>query len=1003
MQEGKLKPLYKGKCMEDLRKEFDTSFEGKSNKLLCKSLPKLLQTADSIRLAGDEEYSYVLYMKYLSLVQYIKANAKDEYCTKVLKNFNYKDVTHALDCAESLSKSLVKRYEQKKSEEEERKRKESEIALREVEIEVKDKPKLTQPVTNGLPESSEVSVTCTELFTLLKSEKMKILIMDARPASSFKESQLKFPGRVISIPEEIVKKGASAAALQRTLPEESKPQWKARGTMDLVVLLDWNTSTSTFTPDSTLYVLRDILTKWDLQVKYKKNPVILDGGYEEWLLRYPAYTTNSKVKPPGEERDSITDLLDDIQYPTLIEQAPKPATVTPAVDRKAKPIMEPSSSSLPTVRLSSKSSSSETSSTSVTVGNRSKTPSSDSTSTSIPSVDRAAKKAAIQTYEERAQYMRKLLSIADSSLELEEKRLKAEEEWESLRVRREREAEEEMRFELQEREAQLLDSIQRLEKLQLEKEQENTSLRLLLDEYKRKEEERNKADSGQMKQEEEITAIIRSKEEEKLKISTKREEKFKERERRVAEERKNKPLNFPQLEKEQKEREMKLQEYQEQEKLARDKLEEDKKRAALRAAQEAKDERRDKGAYITQLKDGPSNSMRRSHSFPNIAQLDGDDDIADVHHKVPSFDRSIKPLEKPQPSEVRAARQRNFNPVYGSLGRGLTGLKNLGNTCYMNSIIQCLNNTTPLAKYFICRDYLKDINHNNNKTHGEVAEEVAAVVQALWSGQYRSIAIRDLRNVVGLHRNQFQTTQQQDSSEFLTILMDWLHEDLKQENNMPKREVIHDQSEWERQWQKFYQDNTSVVVALFYGQQKSTVCCLKCHEESVTFETFSNLTLPLPSDANRCSLEDCVQLYLQGERISGWKCPSCKEPRDAVKKFDIIKLPPILVVHLKRFCVEGWCRKRQTFVDFPLDDFEMKKYVVNRDQKYTNFNLYGVSNHYGTMEGGHYTAYCKSSFYHKWYKFDDHEVSELSPSDVRSGAAYILFYSSVNSKIPIFS
>jgi ubiquitin carboxyl-terminal hydrolase 8 len=70
------------------------------------------------------------------------------------------------------------------------------------------------------------------------------------------------------------------------------------------------------------------------------------------------------------------------------------------------------------------------------------------------------------------------------------------------------------------------------------------------------------------------------------------------------------------------------------------------------------------------------------------------------------------------------------------------------------------------------------------------------------------------------------------------------------------------------------------------------------------------------------------------------------------------------------------------------------------NQRYHTYKLYGVSNHYGTMEGGHYTAYCKNTAYSKWYKFDDHEVNEISSSDVSSGAAYILFYVGVEYKVP---
>jgi len=80
---------------------------------------------------------------------------------------------------------------------------------------------------------------------------------------------------------------------------------------------------------------------------------------------------------------------------------------------------------------------------------------------------------------------------------------------------------------------------------------------------------------------------------------------------------------------------------------------------------------------------------------------------------------------------------------------------------------------------------------------------------------------------------------------------------------------------------------------------------------------------------------------------------------------------------------------------------DMRYFTPVQDQRHCIYNLYGVSNHYGTMEGGHYTAYCKNTAYNKWYKFDDHEVSDISSSDdVSSGAAYILFYAAVEYKVP---
>ncbi|PNF28268.1 hypothetical protein B7P43_G06644 [Cryptotermes secundus] len=418
----------------------------------------------------------------------------------------------------------------------------------------------------------------------------------------------------------------------------------------------------------------------------------------------------------------------------------------------------------------------------------------------------------------------------------------------------------------------------------------------------------------------------------------------------------------------------------------------------IRKEKEKGRQEHEKGTYAQLRRDIPASPsiMQRSHSYHNIAQMRDDPDL-NVKHETPHYDRTIKPLQKPQRSEVSAARRRNFNPVWGNMGKGITGLKNLGNSCYMNSIIQCINNTTPLALYFWKGAYHEDVNYDNNSTRGEVAEEVAAVVSALWSGQYRSIACRDLKNVVGQHRKQFQGCEQQDSHEFLTILMDWLHEDLnKRSRKSPLKETSNDNlSPADQAWEKFRRCNESLIRSLFYGQQKSTVRCCKCSEESVTFEAFSDLSLPLPSSSNKCSLVECMKLYLNGEKISGWNCPCCKEKRDAIKKFDIWRLPPILVIHLNRFYHDGWWRKRQTYVDFPFN-LDMRHFSLVPDQRYVSYKLYGVSNHYGSMEGGHYTAYCKNELYNKWYKFDDHEVSEISNNDIRSGAAYILFYTAIS-------
>ncbi|KAH8336607.1 hypothetical protein KR074_012323 [Drosophila pseudoananassae] len=360
----------------------------------------------------------------------------------------------------------------------------------------------------------------------------------------------------------------------------------------------------------------------------------------------------------------------------------------------------------------------------------------------------------------------------------------------------------------------------------------------------------------------------------------------------------------------------------------------------------------------------------------------------------PTFDRTTKPQRNKALSSP--ARVRDFSPVKGqNVGRGLTGLKNLGNTCYMNSILQCLSNTPQLTEYCISDKYKSYINRSN-RTNGQVIEEVAALIKELWNGQYKCVASRDLRYVVGQYQKIFRGVDQQDSHEFLTILMDWLHSDLQTLHVARQRETI---SASEKAWLEFTKAKESMILHLFYGQIKSTVKCVACNKESATYECFSNLSLELPPNSNVCHLNQCMDLYFSGERIQGWNCPNCNTKRDAIKKLDISKLPPVLVVHLKRFYADpsntGAYIKKQNYLRFPLDNLEMTPYIARAESRAVTpktYQLYAVSNHYGTMEGGHYTAFCKSANYGRWFKFDDQIVSALDTSNVVSSAAYILFY-----------
>lgn len=150
------------------------------------------------------------------------------------------------------------------------------------------------------------------------------------------------------------------------------------------------------------------------------------------------------------------------------------------------------------------------------------------------------------------------------------------------------------------------------------------------------------------------------------------------------------------------------------------------------------------------------------------------------------------------------------------------------------------------------------------------------------------------------------------------------------------------------------------------------------------------------------SLFSCLEAFLTEEPLGPddmWYCPRCKEHRQATKKLDLWKLPEILVFHLKRFSYSRYLKnKLDTFVNFPIHDLDLTKYVKSKDGESYLYNLYAISNHYGGLGGGHYTAYCKLIDDNKWCHFDDSHVTTVTEAEIKSSAAYVLFYQRVRSK-----
>ncbi|KAJ8369254.1 hypothetical protein SKAU_G00092820 [Synaphobranchus kaupii] len=333
-------------------------------------------------------------------------------------------------------------------------------------------------------------------------------------------------------------------------------------------------------------------------------------------------------------------------------------------------------------------------------------------------------------------------------------------------------------------------------------------------------------------------------------------------------------------------------------------------------------------------------------------------------------------------------------------GQGVVGLRNLGNTCFMNSIIQCLSNTRDLRDYCQHNSYRRDLNNNSHNT--ALMEEFAKLVQTLWtSSGSEALSPSEFKTQIQKYAPRFVGYNQQDAQEFLRFLLDGLHNEVNRVTVRPRGHMedfdhLLDDEKGKRMWTKYLEREDSRIVDLFVGQLKSSLTCSECGYCSTVFDPFWDLSLPIAKKGyGEVSLIECMRLFTKEDVLDGDEKPTCyrcKARRKCTKKFTIQKFPKILVLHLKRFS-EARIRtsKLSTFVNFPMKDLDLREFA-SENRINAVYTLYAVSNHSGTTMGGHYTAYCRNPTTEEWYTFNDSRVTPMSSSQVRSSDAYVLFY-----------
>jgi len=360
--------------------------------------------------------------------------------------------------------------------------------------------------------------------------------------------------------------------------------------------------------------------------------------------------------------------------------------------------------------------------------------------------------------------------------------------------------------------------------------------------------------------------------------------------------------------------------------------------------------------------------------------------------------------------------------LYKYKDKGLSGLANIGNTCYINSCIQILSHTYELNDFLNLQTYKTRL---NNKHESLLLIEWDNLRQMMWQenciispGKFVN-TMQKLAHFKKLHL--FTGFAQNDLPEFLLFVLDCFHTSLSRKvdiniEGQVKTSTDKIAMQCFEMIKRMYSNEYSEIWSLFYGVHVSQIISASVsstdsnsvlHESEVLSsspEPYCVINLSIPNstlkkqeyesaNVSPITLIDCFNLYVEGEKMEGenaWFNEYTGQKQDVYKKISYWSFPDILIIDLKRFNNKN--NKNQSFIEFPLENLDLSKYVIGYNKESYIYDLYGICNHNGSVLGGHYTSFVKNAN-GKWYHYNDTSVSEVNNlSYLVSPKAYCLFY-----------